>query len=157
MKIDPSRGSCWPFCGLRSLGMFMPLLKLQKEYRSSFAERSWHQKIQQLSPVCPGQTRQEFVSTSNQPKYPAFTESEVEMSTPVPCSYFSCCLVRLLVSYVIHSNPYNRRSDISILIHSTSHKSHSHIQPRPMLELSLLKYNLSQFIDFETSFFKDIA
>jgi hypothetical protein len=26
----PIRGSCWPLCGLRSLGMFMSLLKLQK-------------------------------------------------------------------------------------------------------------------------------
>jgi len=86
VKIYPSAEAVGRYVGLRSLGMFMPLLKLQKEYRSSFAERSWHQKIQQLSPVCPGQTRQEFVSTSNQPKYPAFTESEVEMSTPVPCS-----------------------------------------------------------------------
>jgi hypothetical protein len=31
----PICGSCWPLYGLRSLGMFMPLLKLQKGCRSS--------------------------------------------------------------------------------------------------------------------------
>jgi hypothetical protein len=55
----------------------------------------------------------------------------------------------------MHSNPYNPIFD--------PHPLNSHKKPQPypatrlILELSLLKYNLSQFIDFDISFFKDMV
>jgi hypothetical protein len=157
----PICGSCWPLCGLRSLGMFMPLLKLSRKGVAVLCGALLESQVKRSATITclswpePDRNwRPHPINSSIQLSLKVKSRCRPLFLVPYVCRSLSLFLLFLLLGLVAsvlrHSFDTPVQSIFSSSSNSTSHKSHSHTQPRLML-------NLSQFIDFEISFFKDMA
>jgi len=157
----PICGSYWPLCGLRYLGMFMPLLKLSRKGVAVLCGALLESQVKSsatstcLSWPAPDRNwRPHPINSSIQLLLKVKSRCRPLFLVPYVCRSLSLFLLFLLLGLVA-----------SVLRHSfdTPYNRYFHPHPTPLATKATatsspgLMLNLSQFIDFEISFFKDMA
>jgi len=157
----PICGSCWPLCGLRYLGMFMPPPKLSRKGVAVLCGALLESQVKRSATITclswpePDRNwRPHPINSSIQLSLKVKSRCRPLFLVPYVCRSLSLFLLFLLLGLVA-----------SALRHSfdTPYNRYFHPHPTPLATKATatsspgLMLNLSQFIDFEISFFKDMA